>query len=239
MNTYLREFLQADFTPWRPQQVYHSTDVRYSELPVVEISGFDLGRLSRAEHLVRGIVDQFGKVPSQDFFRHWWTRDVRSQGWTELSVIDQEDGVNLVHNPIETISLPPKPQCQNAELRDLLLDILQGVPLQKLTIFRLEPNGWIQPHMDTMRDKPGLSYFWMPMHDFPACLKIWPYGWLHHRPGNMYLFNYSRYVHAAINQSSQDRFVLSGRIELSNLPDWFVEQFNKADQTHHRLWTRS
>ena len=241
MNTYLKQFLEADFTPWRPHRVYHGTDIKQSELPVVEISGFDLDKLNHIAQQVRAMTDEFLDIATRDLFRHWWTRDVRNQGWKEMSMIIMENGMELVHDSTQTTSLPRRQERQDQELKDILLDIFlsRELALKNLMIFKLEPNGWIQPHIDRMLDYPGLSYFWMPLHDFPPCLKIWPYGWLHHRVGNMYLFNHSKYVHAAVNQTDQDRFILGGRVEVSSLPDWFVEQFNTADQTHQKLWSTS
>lgn len=241
MNTYLKQFLEADFSPWRPAKVFHGTDIRKSELPAVEIPGFDLDKLARVEARVREMSETFPDIATRDLFRHWWTRDVRNQGWKELSVIIMENGMELVHDANQTVSLPERQACQDLDLKDMLLDIFssRGLAIKNLMIFKLEPNGWIQPHVDRMLDYPGLSYFWMPLHDFPPCLKIWPYGWLHHRLGSMYLFNHSKYVHAAVNQTNQGRYILGGRVEINSLPAWFVDTFNLADQDHHRLWSTS
>lgn len=241
MNTYCQQFLEADFTPWTPARVFHSHDIKQSELPALEIPGFDVEKISRLETKVRACTGSFGDNASRDLFKHWWTKDRRHQGWKELTVIPMSNGMEFAHDSQQTVARPQTPVFDDPELHNLVTDVFEsrGISLYNLMILKLEPHGWIQPHIDRMIDYPGLSYFWMPLHEFPPCVKIWPWGWLPHRLGCMYLLNHSRYLHAAVNQTNMDRFILSGRIKIDSLPEWLTQHLQQAETHHDALWQRS
>jgi hypothetical protein len=149
-----------------------------------------------------------------------WFKSSRSYGWESLYVkgtpykdlrivSDGKNKVEPIHRQNYITAVP--------DLQTFFS--VKRIPVNRLWVFRLQPGGWVQPHKDQSVDGvPNMSWFWTPLHEFQKCLKIYPYGYLEHRLGCMYLFNNSNFMHSVINQSQDYRYVAVGEVDVKNLP---------------------
>jgi hypothetical protein len=110
-----------------------------------------------------------------------------------------------------------------------------NLPISRLAVFKLEPGGYVQPHVDLRKgpNRGGLNHVWLPLHDFAQSLKIYPYGYVQHQTGRMYLLNNPHYVHSVVNYESIPRYVALMTIDYHNL-DTVLE--NQIFESAKRQW---
>lgn len=205
-------------------------DLNTSQIPAVEITGFDTQLLSQLQQRCQELSFEFKKIATVDMLSAWHS-DSLGSGWDQI----------CVKNTMITFGdheLPVYEETLDKPLINILQQLLDPVwsDIISLKINRLRPGGWVAPHQDQFDQEHGLRYFWMPINSAVSCIKAYPWGWLQHQIGNMYLFNQSKYMHAAYNSTNQDRFVLIGRIQNSLHPYLWSWHQRKAYEWS-RLWS--
>lgn len=237
MNQFTRDFLRNDFPKIEYQFETDASDLRHSSIPAIEVPINQSAQIHRIYNRCLQLKNRFSDISTGQFFNHWYTRP-RSQGWKELCVLYKQVGMRDTVDPTKIHYRENLFPANDMELEQLCTDLFKaaGISVEQITILKLEPNGWINPHKDNVDIPVGLGYFWMPLHEFDPVLKVFPYGWLNHQLGNLYLFNHCRYVHAVCNDMEHDRLVMIGRLDLSN-PGEIVRQCQKlSGNTWKKLW---
>lgn len=189
-------------------QNFWNCDLPFLELPVV----FDVDSTKK----ICLATSQWKRVASQDFFEerskkmgeHWFFNQ-HSHGWEEIRVIGCPE-LKKDQQYYKGIEFSP----------NIIPDLLEqfqseGMHFEFLSIKKLKPHGWLQPHKDHIHNNmQKFNYFWMPLNDSSENLKIWPHGYVKHKTGKIYLFNNTGYVHSVLNRENFDRYVLLGRFDL-------------------------
>lgn len=239
-TTYTQEFLHADFEAYKNQfdWIKITDDLQTTQVPAVPVK--------LDTHLLEQIYTQ-AQISDQDFqptvtgslFRAWY-RQPRSAGWYELTIKESQQPYQfgLAHDHTQSVARPQSRITKNSQLLEMSMQLFADldIQLESIRIMKLEPQGWIRPHRDRTRVCYGLCYFWIPLHEFAPCLKIFPHGWLQHELGNMYLFNQNSYVHAAVNQSNQDRYVMIGRFDPAHVPGTLLNQYHDFKHKFRTIW---
>ena len=205
---------------------------------MLSVPGFDLGLL---DHLYRLFTikykDRFLPVPTASVDSDWF-RQPRSSTWQEIALIQKQDLIIRSHDNRLT-TRPVHATLDDAEIQEALVDLFPHWwnSILSLRCFRLNPDGWVNPHRDLHDVSYGLCHFWLPLHNFskPA-LKIFPLGWLIHEFGNLYLFNQSRFPHAVLNQESQARLVLIGKFDPDMIPTDLLQHYRETKITYRDLF---
>lgn len=115
---------------------------------------------------------------------------------------------------------------------DLFMDLQAqlnnfGFAVPRLWIGKLAPGGWLTPHRDfkPQNKYPTMNYFWLPLHDMPHTLKMWPYGFVKTKLGQISFFNHQYFVHSAYNPTDRDRYVAFGTIDHTKVSDDLSNRF--------------
>lgn len=91
--------------------------------------------------------------------------------------------------------------------------ISQGIECNMCVLSVFEPGAYLRPHRDIGLNPTPLDYFWMPLNNpLGSELRIYPYGKVDVNLGSMYLLNQENFVHSAVNNSSERRYVLFGHL---------------------------
>lgn len=237
---FTQEFLQTDFEVYKNQfaSVSITDNLQTTQVPAMPVS-LRLDLLQQIYKQAQISEQDFQPTVTGSLFRAWY-RQPRSSGWHELTVKEsqQPHQFTMAHNTSQSVARPQSKITKNTKLLETSMQLFAdlNIQLESLRIMKLEPQGWIHPHRDRTQVSYGLCYFWIPLHEFAPCLKIFPYGWLQHRLGNMYLFNQNSYVHAAVNQSSQDRYVMIGRFDPAQVPATLLNQYHDFKQEFLTIW---
>lgn len=233
MNAYCTDFLHSDFSHWRSHTDLELTDNLYhSDIPAVEIKGLAIETITDVYQACLTNQQEFRPMHTANIARDWYFRP-RTAGWNEICVNFDASTHRILrlHDSHEAQDqILPVPTANEA-IRNAceIFFHRHDLDLVDTFILRLDAGGWIGPHIDKKNVDPGLTYFWMPLHDFAGpVMKVFPWGWLQHRLGCLYLFNHCRYVHAVTNGSADPRFVMTGRIKRDYVPDWILHQFQTA-----------
>jgi hypothetical protein len=240
-TAFTKEFLQADFDCYRNQfDKIHITDcLRTTKVPAVPISGLCQSTLNEIYYQSQRSDNKFQTTVTQLLFNSWHLPP-RSSGWTELTIKESNQSyqISLRHDPSQLVQRPESVATKNIKLLQLSEQLFDSLPaqIQSLRIMKLQPDGWVGPHIDRTNDVYGLCYFWIPLHEFAPCLKIFPYGWLQHQFGNMYLFNQNSYVHAVVNHSNQDRYVMIGRVQPDRISKNIMNQYHDFKHGFLNIW---
>jgi hypothetical protein len=240
MNHWTSEFLQADFSCYQhlTPKILPCDHMPNSMMPALPVDGFDIDIVNCIFDRAKFLSDSF-LVKSSQTNQDKWFAEKRSQVWHELQIIPHDYGYINHHDGSKNFSTTLADTFEDQTIKDIVKKLFhkREFPIVHAQIFRLGKDGWIAPHMDTMTDNIGLGYFWMPLHQFPPCIKVFPWGWLNHQVGNLYMLNNSKYVHAVKNQLLEDRLVLIGRLDISKTPKWLIEHHNQFVPNHHQIWS--
>jgi hypothetical protein len=237
--TYTQQFLDLNFAPYKNlvDDILITDDLHTTKIPMFDIS-LDKDILEKIYNFARKIDHKFNPAPHHTWFKLGWADQPRSHNWHEITIKQAPSW--LKHRV--AVDEPPVERTAHilgdAELEQLFDQLFAplGQKITNLRIIKLEANGWIAPHMDVWEREFGLCYFWIPLHEFPPCLKLFPWGWLQHKLGKMYLFNQSSYVHAVRNTTDQTRLVITGRFLPSDVSPLMLEQYLKSKETFRDLF---
>lgn len=152
-----------------------------------------------------------------------WFHTFHGQGWKYCRVAGVEN-TSAVYDQLNN-KISDNLYQIHASREHLFLTLRQkfielGLPLKRLKINTLEPDGFIHPHLDIKtKGLPPMQYFWMPLNHTSPGLKIWPYGYIPLKLGHVYLFNAEDFVHSVINTEKTRRFVAVGDIDIDNVTE--------------------
>ena len=185
MNKYTEDFHTATFPGLEVKQYQEEISQDFlntKKIPFVDIDlNFDYESthrwLKEHNHLFTEVRSVKRDKIKQTQYNQEWFAATRADGWKSLYVkgtpyIDK-DIVETTETTTENIELT-----KHQDAVPDLVDFFErnGLPLLRLWIFRMSPGGWLQPHRDDIVEQtPALAQFWLPLHDFPECLKIYPY----------------------------------------------------------------
>jgi hypothetical protein len=228
MNRYTKEYHQAAFPGFNKptlsnetlRNFWHSTQIPFVDIDLKFDHTATYNWLLENDHFFSDVRSQLSEKVKQAKYNQEWYEITRSDGWKGIHVKGN------VHK--KSTSIQGDESSDDVEVTKIdyaVPDLVRcfeenGLELQCLWVFRLSPGGWLQPHKDLVPPStPGLAQFWMPLHDFPECLKIYPYGYLKHQVGHLYLFNNPNFVHSAVNQTVKNRYVAFGEINYKALSE--------------------
>lgn len=237
---YTQKFLQTDFEAYKNQSdpVTVTDSLQTTQIPAVPVS-LRLDLLEQIYTQAQASEQDFQPTVTGSLFRAWY-RQPRSSGWHELTIKEsqQPHQFAMAHNAAHTVARPQSKITKNTKLGQISMQLFSDldIQLESLRIMKLEPQGWIHPHRDRTQVSYGLCYFWIPLHEFAPCLKIFPHGWLQHELGHMYLFNQNSYVHAAVNLSDQDRYVMIGRFDPGRVPATLLNRYHDFKPKFETIW---
>lgn len=239
-TTYTKKFFETDFDIYKDQynNIKITNDLRTTEIPAVPIE--------LNQDLLREIYNQacindkdFQPIATGSLFNSWHSQP-RSSGWFELTIkeYEQHHEFSLEHDPSQSFERPRSNVTKNVKLLETASQLFDelDIKVRSIRIMKLEPGGWVRPHIDRTSNVYGLAYAWIPLHEFSPCLKIFPYGWLQHRFGNMYLFNQNSYVHAVINQSNENRYVIAGRFDPDYMSSILIDRYHDFKHDFLSVW---
>jgi len=224
-SEYTKKFLELDFTPYRDlvDDSKFGDKLTNNSLPIVEISGFDTDVLKKLyDHAVS--VDY--KVPITQNQYYWYSQK-HSDKWTQY-VIKHNDRQKYATFLGDAKDCNP-PVDDDGTALALVEELFQPYELTitNARFGQLAPGGYLCPHMDIFETDPGMCYFWMPLHDVSPSLKIFPYGWHKPKVGSLYLFNFTKWIHAIHNYKTESRFILGGRFDLKNVSEKLLVEFRR------------
>ena len=220
-SAYVQEYFDRDFAPHNAtaDHIQFNKNLTTTRVPAIQADGLDVGVLAALHNRCTELEDRFQNDQTNYGTSNWYTPPV-SQGWSILGIKDDDKFSLKKHNSEETF------QRKSAHVDDAVLDKLTqelfqtfGCTPARALVLKLDPGGWVAPHLDRYTVDMGLCSFWIPLHDFDSCMKVFPLGWLKHKYGSMYLFNQSHYLHAVRNTESRPRFVMVGKIDPTAIPD--------------------
>ena len=243
MNRYCQQFLDADFSSHRlERKMDTSLDLFHSDLPAVQVPGLDTDLLDEIYHACTSNPQEFRPLHTSVIGKDWYFSP-RTSGWTEICVKYEAASHRILslHTNDEAKDQISPTLTQNQTILQACQRFFDHNGIQTIDTFvlSLAPDGWIGPHIDKKNVDPGLTYFWMPLHDFAGpVMKVFPWGWLRHQFGSLYLFNHCRYVHAVCNSTAVPRMVMTGRMRSDTVPDWVIQQFSRSnnDSAWEALW---
>lgn len=234
---YSEKFLNEDFSPYRhlADSVNIGDKLSKTNLPAIEVPGLDVQALLAVHEYCTKHKDLFNKVASGQLFDDWFNV-TRSEGWSDICInVPEVTSFKVLHD--NTVHYRKNNKAtQDQTLIDLTDKAFGDIAVKQFRIFSLEPGGWINPHKDISTETNNLYYFWIPLHDFSPCLKVFPLGWLQHRLGCMYLFNNKKYVHAVRNHTNENRLVMAGRLDPDRIDDRLIQAYEAGKSNWTSLW---
>ena len=224
MNKLTQDFHSAEFSGFKPTVSYEQVTGNFwqsSYLPFLD-TGIDFEVDSSYQWLLDH-QEYFEKDSRTEYFKLTsnWFQDPPAVDWYCCNIFGSNKG-NDIH-PDDTIT-----NYHPDAFPDLQLQIQKfNLPVTRLAVFKLSPGGYVQPHADTRYGpyKGGINHVWLPLHDFAQSLKIYPYGYVQHQTGRMYLLNNPNYVHSVANYEPTARYVALMTIDYHNLDTVLESQF--------------
>lgn len=198
-------------------QNFWDCDLPFLELPIKFETYNTLDWLEKNKNI-------WVRVTSQAFFENLakqkdehWFYETHSHGWEEIRMKKDTYEICVPDNIDDMEKLVQKNIIYENAVPDLMRQFEnKNLYFEFMSLKKLVPGGWLQPHRDHMNDKKEkFNYIWMPLNDCSFNLKIWPYGYIKHKTGHMYLFNNTAYTHSIINKDDQDRYVFLGKLDLN------------------------
>ena len=150
-----------------------------------------------------------------------WFFTLHADGWEEIRI--KGDITKVSADLFDTTKIAPG-YSDDFKLKlypDALTELIKkfetkGWFFDMITLKKLKPGGWIQPHRDPVQPAyKKLQNFWIPINHISASVKIWPYGIMPNKVGHLYLFNNADYMHSVYNADNSDRYVLVGMLDLT------------------------
>jgi hypothetical protein len=232
MNKLTQDFHQAEFSGFKPTASFEQIKNNFwqsAHLPFVD-TGIDFEvatsyqwLLNHPEYFKKDSRTEYEKLMSKKDGTDWF-QDVPAVEWYCCNVFGTNEGSNNHADDTITKYYP-----------DAFTDLQQQIqllklPITRLAVFKLKPNGYVQPHIDSRYGtfKGGLNHVWLPLHNFSQSLKIYPCGYVKHQTGRMYLLNNPHYVHSVANYESTPRYVALMTINYRNLEPVLENQFFEA-----------
>lgn len=246
MNAFVREFFANEFPGWKPRLSWteNSKDIWNSEFPYIPVrAGLELGNthrwlLDNCESLLQEMRGEHMRRLRSQREGTDWCFVPHNQGWRQMCVVGDAYTVRQeIQNPDVDHDPLLRQHRQNwiqnpgavPELQQQLEQL--GCGFSRLMVDTLEPDGWIHPHRDQGTNSP-LGYAWIPLHDFPPCLKIWPVGMVQHQVGDIYLLANTRFAHSVINSQDLRRHVAVVRLDLKKTSEDFHRLVMRSAQDH-------
>jgi hypothetical protein len=235
-NQYFWEYINNDFTP-------HANG-EYKSVPLVEVDMPDPELLLKIYETAKAVKQHFTYLPSSRLFGDWFKED-NHDGHLHLPMLDtEEDKLFLLHDTTKTVDrlndtlFSKHPDFVTSGMKDLLSQLHQQLPFTDLCdIHYCEPGGWLHPHRDLKKDQRKLR-LWIPLHEFPPCMKIWPFGWIQNQFGKGYVFDNKKWIHAVYNFADYDRYVLILGIDHDNPPEWLMQQYENNKSNWRQLFSQ-
>jgi hypothetical protein len=241
ITAYTQEFLSSNFSHYLDKfnNISITDNLQTTRVPALEVPRLNLQLLQEIYCHCVEYPNDFQTTVTGKLFDVWYNQP-RSAGWCENTIIDNIGPYlfRSLHDREQTVARPKSIITDDKKLIDLCTQVLEplGVSIQFLRIMKLSAGGWIRPHQDLNDTDHGLCYFWIPLHEFPVCMKVFPFGWLQHQYGNMYLFNQGAYIHAVHNHTQQDRYVMLGRFDPAHVPVSLLNYYNSNKQDFLNIW---
>lgn len=236
MNIYTQTFHKAQFPGYTLAADSIAGDQSFwwrRDIPVVDVDvGLDLRDdlayvKQHHDDLFTEMHSSVNRRMAAEKDQRSWYHTEHAQGWEQCIVVGGSDyeerpiiaGTSKTETFFEPEAHPELIQNVLQQMQDL------GIAIRRLNIATLQPGGWVQPHIDPkLQEVPPLSHFWIPMNDSDPSLKIWPYGYLHHQAGHIYLHNNHHWVHSAVNFNNYVRYVMLGLIEVDLCSQEFLDR---------------
>lgn len=229
-NQYFWNFVKNDFSKFDTQDVDH--------VPVVDFEFPDKTLLTDIYEISKNLLDYFEPLPGSKMYDDWY-REPTEAGHSHLPLIDSGQKTSLELHSGKIVERRQKTLfSDNSEyevsgLKQAINKLNDIMPMTDLCdIHVCKAKGWLHPHIDVKDDKDKLR-IWIPLHEFPTCLKVFPFGWVSHQLGKGYLFDNKNYVHAVYNPADFDRYVLIAGIDTVNPPSWIAKQLDQ-NRSHWR-----
>jgi hypothetical protein len=241
ITAYTQAFLSGDFFQHLDKHgdIAVTDNLQTTRIPALPVAGLDLQLLKQIYCHCVAHPSEFQTTVTGKLFETWYSQP-RSAGWLENTIIENTEPClfHSLHDQQHTVARPKSIVNNNKKLINLCTQVLEPLELsiQFLRIMKLSAGGWIRPHQDLKEIDHGLCYFWIPLHEFPACLKVFPFGWLQHQYGNMYLFNQGAYIHAVHNHTQQDRYVMLGQFDPNQVPASLLTYYNNNKHKFLGIW---
>lgn len=228
----VKNYHEDKFPGWSPTRTYDELieDPLHNELPFIELDfGWDTTEiykeLSSNENKDLWIpIQNSGRFLEKEWYEFEW-----HEGWMEIRIkgASPNDGT--------TTNATHKEKNRDFLFRSDALPRTQefieskNIKFTRLIALKLTPGGFAYPHRDEGKresQEKNLECFWIPINHCNDNLKVYPYGYVPHKVGNMYLFNNKSYWHSIYNTNNHDRYVLTGRFdsEHSDFPIDMVKQ---------------
>ena len=148
--------------------------------------------------------------------RKWYERE-DEYGWFEIRIIGPAP--SLTDWQTETLEKPREFICRSDALQKTQKFFHdKGLFFTRLVAVKLLPGGYCYPHTDARpradaQPEKNLECFWIPINHCQDNCKTYPYGYMPHRVGSMFLLNNKQYWHSVMNKDTYPRYVLTGRID--------------------------
>lgn len=224
-------FMNTDFQDLPDHSMQYSIDhddIWKSYVPFCLIPDFPLQELIELRSWLQDNDHLFHATRGEAYHNHWYTQP-RSWGWSDITVIDLSE--IYVHDIQGKINHAVSQGSEDVPtwFRDRCSRYFadRGVTLTGLKVKRLEPGGWINPHRDLLNLDRPLEYFWMPLDQYRDGVKIFPYGEMRVKFGEMALFNNKTFPHAVWHRGNTARYVFSGYINSKKTDTGFVSQISR------------
>lgn len=223
MNQLTKQFFQADFPGWQPQQSFDTVWNKFwtnRDIPILELDlGIDTGSSYQWIQQNQHRFDQAWHQTQYD--RHYqnlgqsWFKQPHSEGRWDLQITGTypQRRKLLDNQPWTEFDHEQRTMHEDAvpDLKQQLGDL--GFAIYSMKIARLDPGGYLEPHKDALMNPETMTHLWIPLNSAAANLKIWPWGMLEHRMGAVYMLNNQSFVHAIANCGSEPRYVVTAKLD--------------------------
>lgn len=238
MNKLTAQFFESPFPGWWPTQNFESVWQNFwsnRQIPFVELSlsletqtsyhwaqnHDDLFSPSwhqaQAEQQAQATAQQWYRLPH---CHGRWDLHIFGTWPQKKKLLDHSPDIDLDHS---------HRQAHGHALRDLEPQLRQlGMDVSAMTLARLDPGGWLEPHKDPITSDQTMAHVWIPLHHSAAKIKIWPWGDMPQQPGHVYLLNNQSFVHSIVNFDQCARYVVTARINPRNTDQSMLMKIQQA-----------
>lgn len=207
MDQLTKDFYSNEF-PGYLKSIQLGEPILSTPVPIVEVP-LDLNTEFMLD-VVRNIPSEPMRRPSYPYEAH-----PRFQGWNMQILWSNHFNNTLLIDVYYKKNADPiqnkAPDMLAHTIQDYL--IKQGIECNMCVLSIFEPGAYLRPHRDIGLNPTPLDYFWLPLNNpIGSELRIYPYGKVNVNLGNMYLLNQENFVHSAVNNSQEHRYVLFGHL---------------------------